>query len=194
MATKITIISDALIELGAKPITTLTESQVAIDAGRLYDITRDQVQRDHPWRFLRARAELDTPIVTAPAFDWLYHFNLPADCIRVWQVGTKDRPIDYELEFNATLAVGNILTNVTPVPIVYSKAFTDETYFPLWFVYLMQSAMKARLAYRVTNSQSVAAAAKEEFVDLLRRERAIQGTEVLPEEVGGASEWLAARY
>lgn len=195
MATKIEIISDALVELGARPITSLTESQVAVDAGRLYDLERTRLLRSHPWRFLRKQATLSSAITPALSFDWAYHFQLPGDCLRVWQVGTKAYPIDYELIYiGPTVTQGGIATNVTPVPIVYSINQTTETDLPQWFIDLFQSAMVARLAYRVTNSRTLAESAKAEYRDLLKTAKAEQGSEVLSGLMAGADDAIAARY
>lgn len=195
MATKIEIISDALVELRARPITSLSENQLAVDADRLYDLERSRLLRLHPWRFLRKQATLSTAITPALTFDWAYHFALPADCLRVWQVGRKDYPLDYELiHIGASAPQGGIATNVTPVPIFYSLNLTDEAQFPDWFASVLQSAMVARLAYRVTNSRTIAESAKNEHRDVLAKAKAEQGSEVLSGLLSGANDAIAARY
>lgn len=192
MASNLDICNAALVELGADPIADFTATKIGRTAKTLYDMEKPRLMRLHPWNFLKLRGVLGSPLA-APLFDWLYQFELPGDLIRLIQVGKRDYPIDYELVHRANGA-GGLMTNVTPVPIVYLDGSMAEANWPSWYVDLMTKAMLARLAYAVTNSRTMAEDAKKAFEDELARCRAMQGSEVLSEDLGQPSEYLAVRY
>lgn len=193
MANSVEICSDAIVELGGKPIVNFTATQLAIDAGRLYALERARILRLHPWRFLRRTALLETPKGSAPDFDWSYQFDLPADCIRVWRVGKRDQLLPYEMKGEAGVPGGVLMTTNAKAPLVYS-ANVDEANWPAWFADLMQVCMQARLAYRVTNSRTLGESKKGEAAQVLSTVKGVHGSEEPMAEFGGSSDILSGRY
>ena len=192
-ATNIEICSDAIVELGGKPITDFAATQLAIDAGRLYTLEKSRLMRIHPWSFLRRQTILSV-YATAPLFDWSYAFKLPTSCIRVWRVGWIDRLVDCEIHSVNGSAELQVMCNIADdLPVVYS-ADIAEANWPSWFADLLGVHMQARLAYRVSNSRTLAADKKTEAEAMLRMYRGIHGSEEPMRDLGGQSDALAVRY
>ena len=74
----------ALIALGEKPITVLSENNknATLVNTRIDDVRRF-VLRSHPWRCAKKQAQLAAS-ATAPLFNWTSKYPLPADFIRFY--------------------------------------------------------------------------------------------------------------
>lgn len=93
MATGVSICSNALLMLGAQTINDFAD-QLNLDRAKLcanlYPTVRDDMLRSHPWNCAIKRAVL-APDAVAPAFGYTYSFELPADFLRVLEVGSCRR-------------------------------------------------------------------------------------------------------
>jgi hypothetical protein len=164
--------------LGAQTISAIDEDDDrAILAANLYESTRDAVLRSHPWNCAVKRVVL-APDTTAPAFDYTAAFTLPADCLRVLQVGQEGYEVDYKVES------GKILCSGTSLALKYIWKNTTESTWDSMLVKAMELHMAAAMAYPITMS-----AAKEELqtrkLELFMKQcRAVDGQDDPPQTLG----------
>jgi len=93
----IDLVNTALLRAGCDVITALDQanSRNARVADTIYDITRQELLRLHPWNFAVTRAEL-TASGTTPDFGYGYQFPLPTGCLRVLR--EEDERTVYKVE------------------------------------------------------------------------------------------------
>jgi hypothetical protein len=150
MATKVTICSNALLLLGDQTINSLTEgSPRARLAANLYDSTRDDLLRSHPWNCAVKRVIL-APDVDAPAFDYGAQFSLPGDWLRNLSVGPDGQEVDYKVEGQ------KIIANGTSLALRYIFRNDNEATWDALLVTGMELKMAAAMAYGITKSTSLA--------------------------------------
>jgi len=182
------ICSAALIDLGGQPITTFTQSTIAITAGTLYPLERAKVMRAKPWTFLRLVAKSNKTGTETEGFTLPNRFFFPANFIRLWEVTDMSNcRIEYELG-----SAGILYARPESIMLTYSHDLAEE-FWPDWFNELMVAAMKGRLAYAQTNSRTMTAQCKEEYEYALRTYAGIEATEHEAEEFGRSSDWLGVR-
>lgn len=136
---EIQICNRALLHLGVQPITSFTDNNpVAAACGIVYEDSRDELLREHPWNFAMTRATLSPEVVTPP-FGFSYQFNLPSDCIRVYR--TYYPYIIYQIEGS------KLLTNESSISILYIKQITDCNEFDPLF----RKALSLKIAVELAN-------------------------------------------
>lgn len=176
MANAVSISSNALQMLGAKPINDFSEkTEHARLAKSLYPSVRDDLLRAHPWNCATKRVIL-APLVEAPAFDFGYQFLLPGDWLRTLQVGERGQALCYRTEGQKLLA------NVTALPLVYIFRNDAETSWSTNLIELAELQMAAKMAYAVTKSTSVRDSYRDEFARAFKVAKAIDGQDDPPEE------------
>lgn len=188
MATGVSICSNALLMLGSQTINDFADQQ-NLDRARLcanlYPSQRDSMLRAHPWNCCIKR-ELLAPDADAPAFEWAYSFQLPADCLRVLEVGYGGYQINYLVEGRS------ILTNDPAVELRYVFR-NDESAWDAHLVDLMTISMAAVLAYPVTQSTSERDSREGKLMQAMRQAKAVDGQEDPPQTLGN-EHLLAARF
>lgn len=181
MPSAVSICSNALVMLGAKPINDLDQ---ATDQARIcknvYDSVRDNVLRAHTWNCATRRVQL-APLAAKPDFDFTHQFQLPGDWLRTVQVGEKGAPIPYRTEGQRLLA------DVTLLPLVYIWRNKDVASWSANLIHVMELAMAAKIAYAVTSSASVRDSQRDEFMRELKVAKAIDGQDDPPEEFEAGS-------
>lgn len=183
----VTICSNALQMLGAKPINDFNEkTEHARLAKSLYPSVRDDILRGHPWNCATKRVIL-APLATAPAFDFTYQFPLPGDWLRTLQVGKKGQQDEYRSEGR------NILANVTTLHLVYIFRNEDESSWSTNLIELAELQMAAKMAYAVTKSSSIRDSFRDEFARAFKVSKAIDGQDDPPEEFSEGT-LLEARF
>ena len=182
MASDVSICSQALLMLGADPISSLSEdeSDNAKLCANLWPLVRDAVLRAGTWHCATKRVRL-APLVDAPAFDYAYQFVLPSDWLRTLRVGEYGQEPDYRM------AGGRVLCDMASLPLLYVFRNEDPASYDSLLMDAMVHAMAARLAYPVTESSSEAARLRAEFERLMRQARAVDGQEDPPETLGDES-------
>ena len=172
----VSICSNALQMLGAKPINDLAErTDHARLCASLYPSVRDDLLRAHPWNCATKRVIL-APLAETPPFDFGYQFALPGDWLRTLQVGQKGQGLSYRSEGR------NILANVTVLPLVYIFRNDVEQTWSTNLVELAELQMAAKMAYAVTKSSSVRDSYRDEFARAFKVAKAIDGQDDPPEE------------
>lgn len=178
MATGVSICSNALLMLGAQTINDFNEPvDRAKIAANLYPTVRNDLLRAHPWNCTIKRALL-APDATPPAFGYTNQFELPADFLRVLEVGQAGSQIDYLVEGRS------ILADATSVELRYVYLNEIENTWDVSLVALLTLAMAAALAYPITQSAAVRDSLRQELEMARRVARAIDGQEDPPQTLG----------
>jgi hypothetical protein len=159
----LSICSDALIMLGAKPISAFNEGTDAANiADALYATVRDQALVQYPWTFNTKKVQL-SQLVTTPVNEYKYQYSLPSDRIQT------PRKIFNTVAVNVTPITGykimgdKLLTNETTIYAEYQYS-VPESEMPSYFVQLLKYLAAWHFAIPITDQvdkaqywQSVAA-------------------------------------
>lgn len=149
MASETTICNLALGKLGASRIISLSEASPEAQACSLqYEQTRDEVLRAHRWNFAITRGVF-SQLATAPAFGWLYQWQLPVDCLRVLQVNgweENEDPDNWEVEGR------KLLTDVDSVQVKYIAQITDASQYDPLFIEALSIKLASKLCIALTGS------------------------------------------
>lgn len=189
MATGVSICSNALLMLGAQTINDFQDQQNLDRAklcANLYPSQRDSILRAHPWNCCVKRIVL-APLAEAPPFGYSTAFELPADCLRVLEVGTGGLQIDYLVEGRTIQAD----TMVLELRYVFRNEV--EATWDSHLVDLMTVAMAAVLAYPITQSTSERDSREGKLTQLMRQAKAADGQEDPPQTLGN-EHLLASRF
>lgn len=180
MATGVSICSNALLMLGSQTINDFAD-QLNLDRAKLcanlYPTVRDDMLRSHPWNCAIKRMVL-APDAVAPAFGYTHAFELPADFLRVLEVGTRNTQIDYLVEGRTIQAS----TSVLELRYVFRNEV--ENTWDSSLVKLVTLAMAAALAYPVTQSSALQQSFEQKLEMALKRARAVDGQEDPPQTLG----------
>lgn len=187
MATGVSICSNALLMLGAQTINDFNEPvDRAKLAANLYPTIRDDLLRTHPWNCTIKRALL-APDATPPAFGYANQFELPADFVRVLEVGQAGMQIDYLVEGRS------ILADATSLQLRYVYLNEVENTWDASLVGLLTLAMACAMAYPITQSSALQAAFEQKLAMAKKVARAVDGQEDPPQTLGD-ERLYAARF
>lgn len=187
MATGVSICSNALLMLGAQTINDFNEPlDRAKLAANLYPTVREGLLRAHPWNCTIKRALL-APDATPPAFGYANQFELPADFLRVLEVGQAGQQIDYLVEGRS------ILANAVSVELRYVYLNEVENTWDASLVELLTLAMAAVMAYPITQSTALADKMDAKLAMAKKVARAVDGQEDPPQTLGD-ERLYAARF
>lgn len=161
MAADVDVCNLALQKLGAKRIASLTEdSRNARSCNNLYAQVRDAELRAHPWSFAIGRAIL-APDATGPAFDYLYQFTLPTDCLR--PLPPNDNDLDWKVEGRKILTSvvrgsailpATVSTSSPVMALIYIRRITDPTLFDAIFVEAFAAMLGYEMCEEITQSNT----------------------------------------
>jgi len=174
MPSVVDICNNALIDLGASAISSLTEdSKAARLCNQRFDSIRDTVFRFHPWNCLVKRASLAADTAT-PAFEYSFQYTLPTDpyCLRVLGLETAD--------FLFKVEGRKILTNETTVNIIYVARVLDTNEYDFGLIETLSAALAASLAYPLIGSVSLSQQMKANYDQKLIESRFVDATEGSP--------------
>lgn len=187
MATGVSICSNALLMLGAQTINDFNEPlDRAKLAANLYPTIRDDLLRTHPWNCTIKRVLL-APDATPPAFGYANQFELPADFLRVLEVGQAGQQIDYLVEGRS------ILADAVSVELRYVYLNEVENTWDASLVGLLTLAMACAMAYPITQSSALQAAFEQKLATAKKVARAVDGQEDPPQTLGD-ERLFAARF
>ena len=147
----LSICSDALILLGASPISSFTEGTDAAQAcDRLYPDLRDTLLASYRWSWNTSKVLL-ARLEAAPINEWLYSYQLPGDMLSGVQSvfassGTNESPLRYGWEIYGD----KLYTNLETVYIDYQTS-VNESKFPQYFVQMLRTALASELAVIITD-------------------------------------------
>lgn len=148
--TNIQICSDALLMLGANPISSFTEGTDESNiCDRLYPDIKVRTLTMYPWSFSFKKVQLSR-LITTPTNEYKYEYQLPSDIIgRPNAVYNSDKVGVVPLkEFR--LVGDKLLTDYEAVYIDYQYD-VDEFALPKYFVQLLKYEMAWHLAMPITD-------------------------------------------
>lgn len=195
---KTTICNRALTKLGADRILDLSDdNKQARSLNAVYDTVLDDELSKYVWSFACARASL-AALSTPPAFGFTAAYALPADYLRIVQVGqfyVIGDLSDYRGGPNPLYSIEgtSILTNL-PAPLYIRYLFRNidpMTYAPP-FVELMACRLAAEIAEDLTQSNTKRQLAQAEYKEALKDARRLGAIERAPEKMPD-NEWVTGR-
>lgn len=154
---EVQICNMALGKLGERrTITSLTDqdSEPARICNTHYEHVRDMLLESHTWNFAMSRASLSLDS-TSPAFEFSNAFQLPADCLRVYDLWNSES--DYEVEGRL------LLTDDGSAKIKYISKETNPVKFSKLFVEALATRLAAEIADQLSNSRTRRAQLLQEF-------------------------------
>jgi len=173
--------------LGDQTINAMSEgSPRARLASNLYESTRDDLLRSHPWNCAVKRVIL-APDVEVPAFDYGAKFVLPGDWLRNLSVGPDGYEVDYKVEGQA------ILANGTSLSLRYIFRNENEATWDAMLVKAMEHKMAAAMCYGITKSGSMAELMEKKFNDHMKQARSVDAQDD-PAQTLGDERLLSARF
>ena len=154
--TGVSICSDALILLGAKPISSFNDGTDEANAcDRLYSDVRDSTLMMYPWSLSYKKIQLSR-LITTPTTEWAYEYQLPGDRLgnprAVYTTNSRNAYPLKEWEIQGD----KLLTNELTIYIDYPYQ-TPEFAMPQYFVQLLKYMMAWHLAYTITEQETKAA-------------------------------------
>jgi len=149
--TKLSICSDALILLGASPLSSFSEgTDSAQICDRIYNDLKDSVIASYPWSWSFKKVQL-ARLTSTPVNEWKYEYSLPGDRLagvravfNSGQTGVSSTPNGWEI-LGSTLQ-----TNYETVFIDYQFS-PNESGIPSYFIQLLKYAMASEIAETVTD-------------------------------------------
>ena len=148
MATKLSVINQALAYLGNPVVSTLNIADPVINAlSQIYDAEKLNLLSFHPWRFATKWAQLVPSSATSPYPHYAYAYELPLDYITAYNTYFW---ADYQI-------VGQlILSNQNP-PWLWGYIYdVNETDYPGYFTLAMSHQIAAKSATLLTENPEIA--------------------------------------
>lgn len=147
--TGVSICSDALILLGAKPISSFNDgTDESNTCDRLYPDVRDMTLMLYPWSFAYKKVQL-ARLVTTPTNEWQYEYQMPGDRLGNPRAVFKSSALNDPPLKDWEIIADKLMTNEEEVFIDYPFQ-TPEFAMPKYFVQLLKYQMAWHLAYPVT--------------------------------------------
>lgn len=177
MATEVSICSNALLLLGAKTITSLTDGTTNANlCAQFYAETRDDLLRDHPWRFAIKREPLAEDATFVADWDWAHGFTKPTDCLRV--LATSIDPSPWQLEGDWAVC------NEALLSVKYIRRVEDPAKFDANFITALEGALAMKLCKPVTGSLTALgnmAAIRDTAIKTAKTNNGFEGTPIQSE-------------
>lgn len=199
MASTVQIVNQALTKLGAQRITSLQDdTRNAREMNAIFEIKRDAELAAEPWTFATKRAEIPASSTT-PAFGWGFMYPMPADFLRLVEVGedyvfySADSTV-FQIESDPDTGRVAILTDqASPLRIRYIYKVTNSGLFPALFVESLACRLAAESCETITQSTSKREAAWAERKQAIREAKRANAIEQPPRRPPDAS-WSRAMY
>lgn len=198
MASNVEIANRALTKVGTNRIISLDDDTTE---GRtvksMFAIVRDAELRKYNWRFSIKRAQL-AALVSAPAFGFAYQYRLPADYLKVIEVGDfypGGDLTDYVGADTSEYAVegGLILTDYpAPLNLRYVSRVEDPSLFDSLFVEAFACKLAMEIAEPLTQSSTKRELARNEYRDAIADAVRNNAIEKPPVKVADDT-WILAR-
>jgi hypothetical protein len=151
----LSICSDALLMLGANPISSFNEGTDAANiSDRLYSDLRDQALLVYPWSFSFKKVKL-SKLVTTPTTEYKYEYQLPGDRLGPPRAIFTSASPGQRPSKEYRIFQDKLLTDYEEVWIDYQYS-VQEFEMPVYFVQLLKYMMAWHLAYPITDQDSKA--------------------------------------
>lgn len=148
--TKLSICSDALIMLGAAPLSSFADgTDEAQIADRLYDDLLNTLLMQYPYSWSIKKVQLSR-LVDDPINEWKYKYQLPGDILGNPKAVFESSAIGAPPLNNFEIYSAGLYTNYEQVWIDYQFS-PQPSAFPPYFVRLLRTALAAEFAEPITD-------------------------------------------
>ena len=149
----LSICSDALLLLGAAPISSFNEgTDEANVCDRLYSDIKNTTLQVYPWSFSFKKVALARTTAT-PVNEWTYEYQLPSDRLGPPRAVFNSSQAGARPITSWEIYGDKILTDQTIVVIDYQTTIPESS-MPTWFVQLLKYQMAWHLAEPITDQVS----------------------------------------
>ena len=136
-----------------------------------YSKIRDALLQDHPWNFACRWVELEDNGNTSHAHPtFTYEIDLPADCLRVWQLEHADEK--YEVMYE-----GKLSCDLDTVKVKYIRSVTDPSKFSPAFAEALALKLAEDMCFAITQNNSLKGTFLSQMELYLPRVRSVDGQE-----------------
>jgi len=164
MASKIDLISNALILIGDTPINTLTgNSRAQQVANNLYDNIVQNELTKHRWGFARRKAQLSLLVDTPIDDDWSNAYQLPTDLLVLIKLNPN---VAYQVYGD------QVYTNLSQALYCDYIKNVDESEWPVYFSKMIEYALARDFASSIRDSAASADRMAAEYLNASRMARA----------------------
>lgn len=162
--TDISVSSQALVRLGDVSISAFNETFGGEQCGLIFPFVKEKVLSSYPWRVTMVKSKILTKVAAAPNSEYRNAFTLPPDLLfgprTVWDssegdVGTKTPHLNFEI-FGKQLLSDSVFIKID------YQVDVDTDKLPAHIIELYVLALKAEIAFVVTDQQNTADAARAE--------------------------------
>lgn len=215
--TQLGIINMALLRIGAKPITSLSQEPNGPRAAAVYDYILDELLQEEDWKFAKTRVLLGTgtEIEDEAHYSFDYAYQLPSDFLRLarpTRSSTKSDPPVYPEDYDYKIETVTIVDEGPPetsaeclclltdyvnenedMYIVYIKRQTDETLYFAKFINALAFRLAAELALIITESPKKYSDMMQLYTIALQQAKAFNHSLDYVEGELGNKDWETAR-
>ena len=197
MTSKVSICNQALVKVGARRITALTDDTTQARAlNEIFDVKRDAELSANPWTFATKRASIPAS-ATAPAFGWNYHYPLPADYLAMVEVGENftfydsDTGALFAIESDADGVLSIATDQPSPLDIRYVYRVENTGLYPALFIEALACRLAAEVCEELTQNIAKREAAWAERKQAVREAKRLNAIEQPPRK-NPAGSWERA--
>jgi hypothetical protein len=148
--TKLSICSDALIMLGASPLSSFSDgTDEAQVADRLYDDVRDTLIMQYPYSWTIQKTKI-ARLADTPINEWKYKYQLPGDMLGNPKAVFNTSSVGANSTRDFEIYSAGLFTNLEDVWIDY-QYLPEPAEFPPYFVRLLKTALAAEFAEPITD-------------------------------------------
>jgi hypothetical protein len=148
--TKLSICSDALIMLGASPLSSFSDgTDEAQVADRLYDDVRDTIIMQYPYSWTIQKTKI-ARLADTPINEWKYKYQLPGDMLGNPKAVFNTSSVGATSIRDFEIYSAGLFTNLEDVWIDY-QYLPEPAEFPPYFVRLLKTALAAEFAEPITD-------------------------------------------
>jgi hypothetical protein len=163
MASKIGLISNALILIGDLPITSLTgNSRAQVVANNLYDNVVQNEFTKYRWGFARKKAQLGKEATAIVGTEYSDKYTLPSDLLTLIKLNPNQ---PYQIIEN------KVYINYSGDLYCDYIANVSESVFPVHFAKMIEYALARDFALAIRDSATVKTAMAEEYLNASRMAR-----------------------
>ena len=185
MASKIDLISNALILIGDNPINSLTGGSRAAQVGsNLYDGIVQMELSKHRWGFARRKAQLSLTTETIPDDEYRSVYQLPTDLITLIKIKPN---IDYQIYGD------KVYCNLSQALYCDYVANVAESEWPPYFSKMIEYALATDFASSIRDSASSADRMVSMYLNAAKAARSIDSMQHPPTPIV-SNPFIAVRY
>ncbi len=181
IASKVEIVSNALLMLGDKPISSLTEGTTGATLGaNLFETTYISMLQNHRWRFATKTQAL-TRLSATPDTGYTYSFALPSDSLYIIKGSSN-----YEIYGR------EIHTNTTEFTIDYISRVSEDA-LPAYFTKALEYNLAERFSIPITGDINKATYFGKRYLEEVKHAKHTDSTQY-PEVAVQHNPYIEARY